>query len=82
MTRLVDADALPRFGRRGGLIHAEDVDRAPTVEAVPVVHGRWIRDEFGTKCGACGLYAYRDKFDQPWESPYCPNCGSRNRSEE
>lgn len=54
----------------------------PTVDAVPVVHGRWIRDEFGSKCGACCLYAYRDKFDQPWESPYCPNCGADMRGEQ
>ena len=40
-------------------------------------HGRWIKDEFGSKCGACGLYAYRDKFDKPWESPYCPICGAK-----
>lgn len=39
--------------------------------------GRWVKDEFGSRCGACGLYAYRDKFDKPWESPYCPNCGAR-----
>lgn len=37
--------------------------------------GMWIRDEFGSKCSCCGLYAYRDKFDKPWESFYCPNCG-------
>lgn len=53
------------------------IDEQPTVDAEPVRHGRWIRDEFGTRCGACGLYAYRDKFDQPWESPYCPHCGAR-----
>lgn len=38
--RLIDADALPRFGRRGGLIHAKDVDNAPTVEAIPI---EWIK---------------------------------------
>ena len=81
MSRLINADALPRHGKRKGLIYSADVDKAPTVDAVPVVHGEWIRDEFGSKCGVCGLYAYRDKFDQPWESPYCPNCGSRNRGE-
>lgn len=53
------------------------INHAPTVDAEPVRHGKWIRDEFGTRCGACGLYAYRDKFDQPWESPYCPNCGAK-----
>ena len=29
--RLIDADALPRFGGRKGLIHASDVDAAPTI---------------------------------------------------
>ena len=53
------------------------------VDAEPVRHGRWIRDEFGTRCGACGLYAYRDMFDdQPWESPYCPNCGAKMDREQ
>ena len=38
--------------------------------------GKWVRDEFGSKCSSCGLYAYRDKFGSPWESNYCPNCGA------
>ena len=46
-------------------------------EAELVRHSHWIRDEFGSRCGACGLYAYRDKFDNPWESPYCPICGAK-----
>lgn len=46
-------------------------------DAEVVRHDRWIRDEFGVRCGACGLYAYRDKFDQPWKSPYCPHCGAK-----
>ena len=53
----------------------------PTTDAEPVRNGKWIRDEFGSKCGHCGLYAYRDKFDKPWESPYCPNCGARMDAE-
>lgn len=36
--------------------------------------GKWVRDEFGSKCGICNLYAYN--FDKSWESPYCPNCGA------
>ena len=40
-------------------------------------HGRWIRDEFGSKCSSCGLYAYEDKYGEPWESPYCPICGTK-----
>lgn len=49
--------------------------------AEPVRHGKWRRDEFGARCGACGLYAYRDKFDQPFESLYCPNCGAKMDAE-
>jgi hypothetical protein len=52
-----------------------DIEELPSAE--PVKHWKWIRDEFGSKCGHCGLYAYRDKFDKPWESPYCPICGAR-----
>ena len=37
MSRLIDADALPRFGNRKGLIHSSDVDNAPTIDAVEVV---------------------------------------------
>ena len=93
MTRLIDADDMVKslmdmnfYDDEGHTIHDyEDrlaivksfVDSVPTVEAQPVQHGRWIRDEFGAWCNACGSYAYRDKFDQPWESPYCPNCGAR-----
>ena len=56
--------------------------RGYRAEYVKVKHSKWIRDEFGARCGVCGLYAYRDKFDQPWESPYCPNCGADMRGEE
>jgi hypothetical protein len=80
MTRLIDADAIPWDVEGVGeipVITKEEIDQMPTVDAVPVRHGKWIRDEFGARCGVCGLYAYRDKFDQPWESPYCPICGAR-----
>lgn len=85
MTRLIDADALNReidkvecFSRDPYVTYmSECIANAPTVDALPVRHGNWIRDEFGARCGACGLYAYRDKFGQPWESPYCPICGAK-----
>lgn len=38
--------------------------------------GKWVRDEFGSKCSCCGLYAYRDEWGDPWESNFCPNCGA------
>lgn len=27
--------------------------------------GKWVRDEFGSKCSCCGIYAYRDEFRDP-----------------
>ena len=35
--RLIDADALPRHGNRGGLVHWKDIENAPTIDAVQVV---------------------------------------------
>ena len=53
--------------------------KLPKVDAVEVVHGRWIDniDENGflcnawRKCSACGGLNYSKK------PPYCPNCGSK-----
>lgn len=33
--RMIDADALPRHGRRGGLVFWGDIENAPTVDTVP-----------------------------------------------
>ena len=54
------------------------IDSQPTVEAVPVVHGRWeqrkILDWFGTKicfrCTECKTH---------WDANtnFCPNCGAK-----
>jgi hypothetical protein len=88
--RLIDANALKGSVMKeirhywnegeGGYYLAEDVipdiDLAPTVDAVEVVHGRWV---FGTanhrewmKCSEClvsqtptGVFTY------------CPNCGAK-----
>lgn len=64
-------------------IDAEDIVQlivdAPTVEAEPVRHGKWIDDldENGRlrsawrKCSFCGGRNYSKK------TPYCPNCGAK-----
>ncbi len=39
--RLIDADSLPRHGNRGGLVNWYDIEKAPTVDAVPMA---WITD--------------------------------------
>jgi hypothetical protein len=84
--RLIDADALGvgRCSRDvlpadycagwNGLIRL--LEKAPTVDAVPVVHGRWNNmDGYKTRkvCSECG-----------WDVPeygkfysYCPNCEAK-----
>lgn len=66
------------------------LDHAPTIDAVPVVHGRWILVSKGNfspggfeieeKCSECGRYVYRYE-DQPQDN-YCPNCGAKMDAKE
>ena len=58
---------------------------APTIDAVPVVHGRWVFVSKGNfspggfeieeKCSECGRYVYRYE-GQPQDN-YCHNCGAK-----
>ena len=72
-----------------GLFMAEQViEKAKTVNAVPVVHGKWLEVEvidddetFGVndaaQCSACG---YIDRSGFYWPNTYynyCPNCGAK-----
>ena len=46
----------------------------PTVDAEPVKHGWWIRQDWVClcyKCSACGEEIWRTPSD------YCPNCGAK-----
>ena len=59
-----------------------DIADAPTVDAVPVVHGRWIDEgQYGDnfphhawRCSECGEHVI--EIDTSWYK-YCPNCGAR-----
>ncbi len=90
--RLIDANALlnrmqkdPLFDlveRYGvsGVINAE-----PTVDAVPVRHGKWTREnDYGIwKCSECGCKINR-KYPLKgniWNYYYCPNCGAKMDAE-
>lgn len=81
--RLIELDALidsidwdndlQKWTLRG---EPEDI---PTVEAAPVVYGRWVYEpieftyEKDIKCSVCGGYEERT-------SNYCPNCGAKMMS--
>lgn len=89
--RLIDADALGvgRCSRDvlpadycagwNGLIRL--LEKAPTVDAVPVVHGRWeyIPQTLNTlsqlRCSFCGWWSLDPSIDGAYN--YCPNCGAK-----
>lgn len=59
----------------------DEVEKVPSVDAVPVVHGHWTESD---KCSVCGFMADIDyeydtllhyKGEYAWN--YCPNCGAR-----
>ena len=70
----------------GGCIEYQKISKLPTVDAVEVVHGRWLNaqvetgDPFGYStyeidvfiCSVCGVH-----FDVSECRNYCPNCGAK-----
>lgn len=69
-----------------------DITQMPTIDAVPVVHGKWLPYEWCTdgtwdKCSVCGVaHRTRDKYIGFMDRKehviqerlnYCPNCGAR-----
>ncbi len=48
------------------------MEDAPTVDAVPVVHGRWVKAKDGyTRCSACNSRGTAVK------AHYCHHCGAK-----
>lgn len=55
MSRYIDADALPRHGQRGGLVHWKDIEDAPSIDLVFCKECHWARPrslpgETGYRC--------------------------------
>ena len=63
------------------------IDSVPAVDAVEVVHGRWLYDMRNGKhfCSACNERALSYKVEPRWHgehyevffTDYCPNCGAK-----
>lgn len=52
------------------------IDEQPTVDAVPVVHGKWYWDEdWHCKCSVCGNFAVVKRI--VLKTNYCSNCGAK-----
>ena len=55
------------------------VDDAPAVDAVPVVHGRWISDyeDVLFSCSVCGTQISTSWDYEDLEWGFCPTCGAK-----
>ncbi|MGN1368708.1 MAG: hypothetical protein ACI4WX_07565 [Aristaeellaceae bacterium] len=82
--RMIDANALKTSFEEDGHLSSyieEFIDNAPTIDAEPVRHGRWLYNYYPTVwyghgeppewvCSECEERAY-NTYD------YCPNCGAK-----
>lgn len=82
--RLIDADALSKSIKDGDGTPIQKffadvcVAGAPTVDAAPVVHGKWIYGEdIDIQCSVCGADALTEGDYRQIKSRYCPNCGAK-----
>lgn len=66
------------------VVFGYDIDEAPTIDTVPVVHGRWVETgkvfvhsmyDLFTECSLCSFRHVRNEYQEPYH--YCPNCGAR-----
>lgn len=90
--RLIDADALKNDLTRfydNAVTAKQLIDEQPTVDAAPVVHGRWIEREIyestpkmidewqSARCTKCKTYHTTPYMYYFTIYKYCPNCGAR-----
>lgn len=58
----------------------EIIESVPAADVVPVVHGRWERDEDGdwycTNCYEVVAICESGR-ERTYRKPYCPNCGAK-----
>ena len=98
MQRLIDANRLLSEDMKTKYYHLPngdiaipiiDIEHAPTVDAVPVVHGKWewltstydrSPSEDCYQCSVC-LHITITHGYIPWEK-YCPHCGTKMDLEE
>lgn len=75
-TNLLDAIGRNAFRNRQDIIDL--INNQPTVDAVPMVHGRWVHlggDEW--YCSACGFVITTEgSWDKPTKK-YCEDCGAK-----
>ena len=59
------------------------IETAPTVDAVEVIHSKWLEKKDGFACSNCGKRAgskYGSRY--AYLSNYCPHCGAKMDEKE
>lgn len=91
MARLIDADETikwQQYGNTNSILYrqytVEVLENAPTVDAAPVVHGRWIDMGDFESCSVCKstqLKKFESMYgtaERVWtKTNYCPDCGAK-----
>ncbi len=81
--RLIDANTLPMYKVKivhsfgiveGSVVFPDDIKKAPTIDAVPVVHGRWVWTSFGWCCSVCNK---KSMVEAVAFAKYCNRCGAK-----
>lgn len=58
-------------------VDLDAIDAAPTIDAEPVRHGRWIFGSSKTSCWMKCSVCCKAQIGQTATFSYCPNCGAR-----
>lgn len=90
MSDLISRSALKKYMRdyKWEFVYQSDfakaiemVDCAPAVDAVPVVHGRWLpridNDTPMHECSVCGARVVKELYEYENPNLYCYRCGAR-----
>lgn len=78
---LIEREALLDIAEQQGHVTVDDILSADTIDAAPVVHGRWINregpDEDMNVTDQCSKCWHRDTHSPTVDVPYCWFCGAR-----
>lgn len=99
--RLIDANALLRdieayLALKPGMVGTmfeyfqllalDCVETAPTVDAKPVVHAHWQKENdlfyVCSKCKTTLPYNFEQEYITHWQCNYCPKCGAQMDEKE
>ncbi len=86
--RLIDANAgkkrfvaIGKSAEYNGVLHMvvpiSEIDKLPTVDAVPVVHAHWIKTGRGMRCSNPKCNCLSSLWDDNLKSTFCPWCGAK-----